>query len=302
MSDAAAAVVCSSPGGIVEWVGKMAGNRWTADSIVARIRKLAAARVDLSPTGVRESHSALFSAARSRSHFGSWRAAVEAAGLNYSQVKRCDQVWSRNRVIRAIQRAADQGQDLLSGEFKRTNKRLYSAACALRYFGGWRRAIEAAGLDYDQLRRDHFWSKTRIIATIQDMHRRGMPLNWSAIQRSDPSLYRAARRRENFGSWRAAVEAAGMDLRRPRGTKQWTRQRIVDEIRSMHARGIDLSQRNVMQVNGPLLAAAKSGRYYGTWRAAVEAAGIDYDTVRRRRGRRPGGRSDGPPEGRPRTT
>jgi len=86
-----------------------------------------------------------------------------------------------------------------------------------------------------------------------------------------------------------------MDLRRPRGTKQWTRQRIVEEIRQMHSSGVDLSQRNVMQVNG-------RGRYYGTWRAAVEAAGIDYDTVRRRRGRRPGGRSDGPPEGRPRTT
>jgi len=302
VSEAAATLVCLSPGGIVEWVGKMAGNRWTADSIVAMIRKLAAARVDLSPTGIRESHSALFSAARSRSHFGSWRGAVEAAGLDYGGVKRCEQVWSRARVVRAIQRAADHGQDLLSGEFKRANKRLYSAACALRYFGGWRRAIEAAGLDYDQLRRDHFWSRARIIATIQDMHRRNLPLNWSAIQRSDPSLYRAARRRENFGSWRAAVEAAGMDLRRPRGTKQWTRQRIVEEIRQMHSSGVDLSQRNVMQTNGPLLAAAKSSRYFGTWRAAVEAAGVDYDTVRRRRGRRPGGRSDSAPEGRPRTT
>ncbi|HQK96186.1 MAG TPA: hypothetical protein PLD23_22000, partial [Armatimonadota bacterium] len=65
VSEAAATLVYSSRGGIVEWVGDMAGNRWTADSIIAMIRKLAAARVDLSPTGVRESHSALFSAARS---------------------------------------------------------------------------------------------------------------------------------------------------------------------------------------------------------------------------------------------
>jgi hypothetical protein len=264
----------------------MAVNRWTAAKIVALVRKLYRAGNDLSPTGIRETHSALFSAARSKSHFGCWRAAIEAAGLDYSAIKRGEQVWSRERITDAIARLAAKGEDLLSGDLKRRHKRLYSAACARRYFGGWRRALEAAGLNYEQLRTEHFWSPAKILATIQDMRRRGMALNWSSVQKADPSLYRAARRKENFGSWKAALQAAGVDLLRPRSTRQWTRERIITEIRDLQERGVDLSQKNMMEINGPLLAAAKSSRYFGTWRAAVEAAGVDYDSVRRRRGRR----------------
>jgi hypothetical protein len=264
----------------------MAGNRWTGATIIAAIRELYEQDVDLSPTGIRVTHSALFSSARSRSHFGSWRAAVEAAGIDYDAVKRGEQVWSRDRIVRAIRDATARGEDLLSSSFKDRHKKLYSAACARRYFGGWRKAIEAAELSYDQIRSDHFWGRPKIMATIQEMARRGESLNWSAIEQSNPSLYRAARRKENFGSWQGALREAGVDFHRT-GAKQWTRERIVNEIRRLHRQGVDLSQKNIMDVNGPLLAAAKSGRYFGTWRAAVEAAGIDYTTVRRKRGRRP---------------
>jgi len=264
----------------------MAGNRWTGARIIEMIRQLSAEGADLSPTGIRVSHSALFSSARSRSHFGSWRAAIEAAGLDYGHIKRGEQVWTRDRIVQEVRRAVADGQDLLSGDFKRRNKKLYSAACARRYFGGWQRAIEAAGFRYGQMRQEHFWSKSKIIVTIQDMHRRGQPLNWSHVEEHNPSLYRAARRRENFGSWKSALRAAGVDLARRGGTNRWTEARIAEEIRKMHRRGIDLSQKNIQIVNGPLLAAAKSRRYFGTWRAAVQAAGIDYNTVRRKRGRR----------------
>lgn len=264
----------------------MAGNRWTGATIIEMIRQLHAEGVDLSPTGIRKTHSALFSSARSTSHFGSWRTAVEAADLDYDGIKRGEQVWNRVRIVKEVRRAVANGDDLLSGEFKRENKKLYSAACARRYFGGWRRAIEAAGFNYDHMRREHFWSKPKITATIQDLQRRGLPLNWASVEIDNPSLYRAARRRENFGSWTAALKAAGVDLAKRSGAKQWTEKRIVDEIRRLHHRGADLSQKSIMQVDGPLLAAAKSRRYFGTWRAAVEAAGIDYELVKRKRGRR----------------
>lgn len=267
----------------------MPGNKWTQERIIEEIRRLHAQGVDLSPTGIRKTHGALFSSARSQSHYGSWRAAVHAAGLDYSSIKRGEQIWSKERIVRAIRRHHEEGADLLSVEFKRANRQLYSAACVKRYFGSWRRAVEAAGLDYDRIRGQHFWSREKIIAQIRDLHAEGRSLSWSAINRDYPGLYRAARRKENFGSWRAALRAADVEQVATPPTKQWTRRRIIEEIQAMAKDGRDLSQKAVMVANGALLSAAKSTRYFGTWRKAVEAAGIDYETVRRRRGRPAGG-------------
>lgn len=269
----------------LEWPHRMPGNKWTQEKIINEIQRLHERGVDLSPTGIRRTHGALFSSARSQSHFGSWRAAVTAAGLDYSRIKRGEQIWSKDRIVRAIRKHYEQGKDLLSAEFKRANRQLYSAACAKRYFGSWRRAVEAAGLDYDRIRGRHFWSRETIIAQIRDLHAAGKSLSWSSINRHNPGLYRAARRRENFGSWRAALRAAGVEQVSTSTPKRWTRRRIIEEIQAMHRQGQDLSQKAVMASNGALLSAAKSARYFGTWREAVEAAGIDYDTVRHRRGR-----------------
>jgi hypothetical protein len=195
----------------------MAKPKWTAEIIVATIRRLHQQGVDLSPTGIRKTHGALFSSARSKSHFGSWRRAVERAGIDYSRVKRGEQVWSRERIIRGIRAAYERREDLLSVAFKNRNKKLYSAACAKRYFGSWRKALIAAGLNYDKMRGEHFWSRRRIVRRIRELHREGEPLNWSHIDKTCPSLYRAARRRENFGSWRDALGAAGVEASsRPR--------------------------------------------------------------------------------------
>lgn len=254
----------------------MAGNRWTAAKVIATIQRLHERGVDLSPTGIRKSHSALFSSARSKSHFGSWKAAVTAAGLDYSKIKRGKQVWSRERILRRISHAYQTHEDLLSGEFKLRHKKLYSAACAKRYFGSWKKAIEAAGIDYSALRSEHFWSRQRILRTIREIQGRGELLNWSALNSRYPSLYRAARRPENFGSWRKAVEAAGIEPAQVIINHQWTRKKIIEGIRKMAREGEDLSPRSVMRTHGPLFSAAKSPRYFGTWRAAVEAAGIEY--------------------------
>lgn len=269
----------------------MAGRKWTAESIVATIRRLHEEGVDLSPTGVRRTHGALFSSARSRSHFGSWRAAVLAAGLDYSKIKRGEQVWSRELVIEGIRQGFQAGDDLLSVDFKNRNKKLYSAACAKRYFGSWRKALIATGLDYDRMRAAHFWSKPKIIERIRQLHAEGHDLNWSAISKTCPGLYRAARRRENFGSWREALRAAGFDPGEPRMTEDWSDAKITEAIRELYEEGHDLSQKNMLRTHGALLAAAKSRRYFGTWEKAIKAAGHDYSTIKLR-GRKPDAEGD----------
>jgi hypothetical protein len=189
----------------------MPGRVWTKDKLIAEIKRLYNEGVDLSPTAIQESNSALFSSARSRSHFGSWRAAIEAAGLDYDDLKRVKQRWNREEILTRIREMHAQGHDLLDPKFKTKNRSLYLAACAHRYFGSWRRAVSASGLDHETMRESRVWTRTRILRTIQEISQEGKPLGWAYIEEHEPGIYRAARRKENFGSWAGALEAAGVD-------------------------------------------------------------------------------------------
>jgi len=183
---------------------------WTKEKLVTQIQKLHQEGVDLSPTSMQDTHSALFASARSSSHFGSWRAAIEAAGLDYSTFKRVKQQWTREEILLRIREMNAQGHDLLDPRFKTRHRSLYLAACAHRYFGSWKRAVEAAGLDHGQMRESRFWTHARILRTIQELAAQNKPLGWAFIEEHEPGIYRAARRKENFGSWASALRAAGI--------------------------------------------------------------------------------------------
>lgn len=188
----------------------MAGRVWTREKLVEEIKALSEQDIDLSPTAIQKTHGALFSSARSRSHFGTWRAAIDAAGLDYSTIKRIKQRWDRQTILDQIRLHHGNGEDLLHPDFKTRHRSLYLAACAHRYFGSWRRALLAAGLNHEQMRESRVWTKARIQRTIEELAAEGRPLGWSSVETLCPGIYRAARRRENFGSWNGALLASGV--------------------------------------------------------------------------------------------
>lgn len=209
----------------------MPGRVWTREKLVEEIRVLSEQNVDLSPTAIQKTHGALFSSARSRSHFGNWRAAVDAAGLDYNCIKRVKQRWSHEAIIAQILVCHAAGEDLLHPSFKTRQRNLYLAACAHRYFGSWRRALLAAGLDHERMRETRTWTRARIQRTIEELAANGESLNWSVVETKCPGIYRAARRSENFGSWRNALLAAGVvPTSRRRGRKPRATETSVDQM------------------------------------------------------------------------
>ena len=203
-------------------------------------------RDGLSLSGGDRAFPTLFSAARK--HFGTWRAAMEAAGLALAPRRK----WTREMLIDAI-REHDRRRTL--SKVWKNDKVLFSAAN--KHFGGWQKALAAAGC---KPRTIEHWSKERIVAELRywDGHSR------HAVRLQDPSLFGAAIR--FFGSVARATKAAGVELRQ----RRWSRERIVDAIQDGYVKGLPIAKAGF----GRVALATVAKKRFGSWREAVTVAGL----------------------------
>jgi hypothetical protein len=184
--------------------------------------------------------------------FGSWENAKVAMGLPWTH----RQQWSRQKVIDAIQDRYERGLPLVA--VRKHDPSLESAAA--RHFGGWKKAMAAAGLHLHRAS----WTRQTVIEAIQTRNRQGQRVGTTS--RDDRLLRRAAHR--CFGSWREAVLATGLE---PAPRRQWNKPLLIQEIRQWYRR--DPPPGRVWQENRALYAAAS--RYFGSWDKALRAAGIE---------------------------
>ncbi|MEQ8785085.1 MAG: hypothetical protein RIC55_02260 [Pirellulaceae bacterium] len=233
--------------------------RWSPDRVLREIRAWYA-----DPPDARRAWDARLAAA-ARTYFGSWAQAVATANLEPWRSRK----WSRARVVAAIQDRHVRG--LSVDQVERSNRPLVAAA--RKYFGGWQAALQAAGLGdhYREKRPARDWCRELVVAEIQNFHRREGQI--TTVWNADPTLYSAAK--DVFGTWRAAVVAAGFEP----SQRRWTRPAIVAEICARRERGQSLSSRLVANRN--LVAAA--WRHFGSWRLALQAAEVASESAKERK-------------------
>src|SRR5262245_55246815 len=119
------------------------------------------------------------------------------------------------------------------------------------------------------------WDKTRILQELRRLHREGFNLSYSYVaKRKQPLLSAAA---YHFGSYRSAVEKAGIDyaevIRRPR----WNKQRIIQLLKDAKRKGVELHWSSVTRRGDELSRAAFAAiqpRLFGRWDRALHAAGL----------------------------
>ncbi|MCX6358438.1 MAG: hypothetical protein NT029_01425 [Armatimonadetes bacterium] len=163
---------------------------------------------------------------------------------------------------------------------------------ATRHCGSWRAAVEEAGFDYGQVRAYDEWTDERIVARIRELHSQGVDLSWRHVSTTaDPRLAAAATKGAHFGSWRAAIRAAGIEYAGVRRYRRWDEIAIVEQLRKMFAAGVELNAKAVEASDVALITAAR--RRFGSWQSALAAAGIDYGRVALRRPYARRGRSAG---------
>lgn len=188
--------------------------------------------------------------------------------------------WSSQAVIEEIRKWHAEGKPLYSHFMRKEFQELLAAG--IRYFGTWQKSVEAAGLSYQEVRRYNDWSKDVIVEKIKELYAQGVDLSFRAMMLSKyNSMVYAAIRPNHFGSWKNALQAAGLPTDDIYRYRSWDEESILEEIRRLNALGVDLSSKAMDESSNPLIATAR--RRFGNWGAAVEKAGIDYSKIRRRK-------------------
>ena len=185
-------------------------------------------------------------------------------------MKRSYKRWSKQEVLRVIGELSGRGEQLNSGHIARSYPAL--AYAGRRYCGSWEAAIKAAGLDYEAIRRKRFWSRKKIVARIRELKAAGEPLYVSAAEVKHGGLVGAAA--AYYGSWRQAINSAGLDYLKIKRQKEWSKREVVVEIKRMRAQAVDLSTTIPVRIKYRTLHAA-AVRYFGSWAAAMKAAKLE---------------------------
>ncbi len=175
--------------------------------------------------------------------------------------------WTREQIIRQILRRESGGLPLTPSGETGVESNLYQAG--RRIFGSWRNAVKAAGIAPDWVPSRDRWSPSRVLATIRALSRRRRPLRSAEFKRRFSSLSRAARR--IYGSWPKAVIAAGVDPLKFRRVSPWTQERIIEAVLTRALKNEPLRSWTVR----PKSLAKAAVRTFGSWRAALAAAGLD---------------------------
>lgn len=180
--------------------------RWSKESIIQEIQQLSAQGVDLSFRAMALSqHNAMVYAAIRPKYFGNWRAALEAAGLASEEIYRY-RSWEQEGILEEIRRLQAEGVDLSSKAMDESSNRLI--ATARRRFGNWGKALESAGIDYDEVRRRKRWTRENLVEGILDLKRQGVKLITPEVKKANPSLFAAACKKHFYGTWKKALKAA----------------------------------------------------------------------------------------------
>src|SRR5215212_752700 len=203
---------------------------WDKPEILRALKKLHKAGQDLSYNALARKRQPLVSAAAY--HFGSYRKAVERAGIDYATVVRRPR-WTKAAIIALIKDARRGGDDLHWSAVTKRRDELGKAAFASlqpRLFGSWDRALHGAGLDADEINRYRKWNKETIVWELRARSRAHEALNSGAIQRDDPGLHAAAVR--HFSSYDAALRAAKLDPEKVRERRSWEKPDVVKGLKA----------------------------------------------------------------------
>lgn len=240
---------------------KVSGRRnWTLQRVVRAIHALHRRGIALNYGAAYKADSGIPQAAAKL--FGSWDAALEAAGYEPDHIRQQRHQWTRDEIIELIRRRAEQGLALQSYAVEPQSAEVASR----KLFGSWKAALRAAGVP-NPMTEFPIWTKVSVVEGILIRQSKGKAMHCAAAAHEASRLYDGARR--CFGTWKAALEAAGIDPANvQRRHLPYTREDIVEHIRDKRERGEPYER----TFHHPVSIIKAARRLFGSWKATIRAA------------------------------
>jgi hypothetical protein len=226
-------------------------------------------------------------------YFGSWDQALAAAGLPLpvpaweKHLLKPERLYpDQESILAAIRTRVADGLPILQKALtakKTDGGDLNLVRRAFQLFGGWRAAVEAAGVlrGEETVVSRRFWNAEDVLAELRRRHAAGLPFSGIGLHKGpdrDTALIGAAKR--FFGTLHAALRAAQLPVE---GTRlpHFTRREALKELAQRHRMGQPIAARAVQTGD------TRSRRlhddlktWYPTWKEVLKAAGIDEKASR----------------------
>lgn len=208
--------------------------------------------------------------------FGTWDTALQYAGVDLRRLS-ARQAYPQEHVLRRLQVLCRDGYSLKAADCQRRDRRLWEAARL--YFGTWRKALEAAGINvrFAGLRggRPRRLDREKTMEELRQWLATGQSRKWLDLCLQNHDLALAVK--SVCGSWRRAMIAVNSipETKPPTRKTKWNPQRIIACIRIRHQEDKPLHYMALHVDDNPLLCAAKY--YFGNWQKALAEAGIEVD-------------------------
>src|SRR5258705_1789197 len=204
----------------------MATEAWTLERVVGELQQLAAGGEPMTYAALRANgYGPVLTAAERWA--GSFAKAMELAGLMYTPTKK---TWSADAVVAELRRLHADGVPLNCVELQRSGHS-YLLIAARKYCGGWRAAVERAGLPVFVRGPWTSWEVVR--DKLRSLHASGARMTTTSMTALGLADLKSAAQ-VDAGSWnKALVKAEIPDVERHR---KWTRDDVFAEIRRLHVR------------------------------------------------------------------
>lgn len=191
--------------------------------------------------------------------FVGWRKALEQAGVSYSEIR---------------VELADTVECLLCG--KASGAEVMSERCRARLFGVFCRSHTLRPSRSLVPHWEPLWSPEYALDRLLYLHEQEHPIHWQHLYTVEKGLGDYLLR--VFHSYDNALAALGLDpmkVRHAAPRMAWDRQRVLEAFQQRLSAGKSLTY-SIVEEEFPGLASA-APKYFGTYRAAIEAMGIDYE-------------------------
>jgi ribosomal protein L37E len=250
------------------------------EGVIAEIKWLAKRGEALNISAVKRSHPKLLDVVFEVRPFWGWKQALEDAGIDYSgiRVELTETVECREcgrRQLR-LQHHLGSAHGLTSEAYLR---RYPSASIAADKWQAETYPLSTSMADFPHW--EPLWTPEYVIDRLHHMHKRGVPLHSTAIQKAEPALLTTAMRL--FGAWDEALAQAGVPVEATR-LRQVAAPRdaasLVSFLKERAGEGKPLTYKSMQGDHPGVLCAIR--KVFGGYSEALKAAGFDASLLCRR--------------------